>query len=34
MSVQSQAREEANQVRGNNLSDILGIDLEFRKEFK
>lgn len=34
MSVQSQAREEANQIRGNNLSDILGIDLEFRKEFK
>lgn len=34
MSVQSQGREEANQVRGNNISDILGIDLEFRKEFK
>jgi translocation and assembly module TamB len=34
MSLQSQGREEANQVRGNNISDILGIDLEFRKEFK
>lgn len=34
MSLQSQGQEEANQQRGNNLSDILGIDLEFRKEFK
>lgn len=34
MSVQSQGREEDNLVNGNNISDILGIDLEFRKEFK
>lgn len=36
MNMQSQRQEEANQQRGNTLrnSDVLGVDLEFRKEFK
>jgi translocation and assembly module TamB len=34
MSLQSQAQEESNVQLGNGTSDILGIDLEFRKDFK
>ncbi len=34
MSVQSRTTEDASQLRGNTNTDILGIDLEFRKEFK
>jgi translocation and assembly module TamB len=32
--ITSQAQEEANQLRGNAQSDVIGIDLEYRKEFK
>jgi len=34
LSLQSQTQEETNVQRGDAISDILGLDLEFRKEFK
>lgn len=33
-SITSQGNEEANQDRGNQRSDVIGVDLEYRKEFK
>lgn len=32
--ITSQAQEEANQTRGNLQSDVIGVDIEYRKEFK